>query len=276
LIISTGLVILGPADPSSAVVGGSAVSSLSGTPFIGYYTATKYSPIDFLHRVPITESCGVTLISPGYAVTAAHCVTDSSYKASDIKLVFGRATRNGSGGEQRSVTSVIIPPGSAPHRNLYDLAVLRLNKPITDYALPLMASACPDWTTKSPMFAIGWGQGGKTQDDEKGPENQAQEASLLFDGTLSALYPDRYFWAVDQADVMQFGDSGDGLFFQRPDGRYEMLGLLHEFVTDGSDWDATPTRQSVFERTDVGSANWTFLQQYVLGYAPCLPTPPST
>ena len=85
---------------------------------------------------------------------------------------------------------------------------------------------------------------------ESSPLDQVQRASLLFDGTAPDLYPDRYFWAVDPADVMQYGDSGSGLFFQRPDGRYEMLGVLHDFLTRGADWDGTPTRQSVFERTD--------------------------
>ena len=180
-----------------------------------------------------------------------------------------------SGGAKSGVSQVILPPGSLPHADLYDLAVLKLSKPISDYTLPLMGSACPDWTTRSPMFAIGWGQSGKYQDDHKPPEDQAQLASLLFDGTAPALHPDRYFWAVDPSDVMQYGDSGSGLFFQRPDGSYEMLGVLHEFQNASADWDSTPTRQSVFERTDVGSGNWAFLQNYVLGYVPCLPTPPA-
>ena len=275
LAISACMLFVGPATPSNAVVGGTPVTSLSNLPFIGYFAAAKYPSWDFLHKTtPARENCSATLISPDYALTAAHCVTDGDMKAGDITLVFGRARMSDSGGTKSGVSQVILPPGSSPHADLYDLAVLKLSKPITDYALPLMGSACPDWTTRSPMFAIGWGQSGKYQDDHQPPDDQAQQASLLFDGTSPALYPDRYFWAVDPSDVMQYGDSGSGLFFQRPDGSYEMLGVLHEFQNAGADWDSTPTRQSVFERTDVGSGNWAFLQNYVLGYVPCLPTAP--
>jgi hypothetical protein len=275
LTLSAGFLLAGPTVPSNAVVGGTPVASLSDTPFIGYFMGMKYNSLDIFHKFPTGEDCSATLISPSYALTAAHCVTDHSFKAGNIKLVFGRASRNGPGGEERGVTSVILPPGSSPHADLYDLAVLKLNRPITDYMVPLMASGCPDWTSESPMFAIGWGQSGKYQDGKKPPENQAQRASLLFDGTSPSLYPDRYFWAVDPSDVMQYGDSGSGLFFERPGGNYEMLGVLHAFRTAGADWNNTPTRQSVFERTDVGSANWAFLQNYVLAYMPCPATAPS-
>ena len=276
LALCAGFVFAAPAVPSGAVVGGTPVASLSDTPFIGYFAAVRYPSWDFLHFTsPARENCGATLISPGYALTAAHCVTDEKMAASNITLAFGRARRSDSGGEKRGVTSVILAPGSAPHAHLYDLAVLKLSKPITDYALPLMGSGCPDWSTRSPMFAIGWGQSGKLKDDKKPPLDQVQRASLLFDGTAPDLYSDRYFWAVDPADVMQYGDSGSGLFFQRPDGRYEMLGVLHDFLTRGADWDGTPTRQSVFERTDAGSGNWGFLQNYVAGSAPCPAAPPA-
>ena len=156
----------------------------------GYFVAAKNPSWDFHHKTtPGREHCSATLISPDDALTGAHCVTDGQMQAGDITLVFGRARMSDSGGAKSGVSQVILPPGSSPHADLYDISVLKLSKPITGYTLPLMGSAYPDWTSRSPMFAIGWGQSGKYQDDGKSPEDQAQQASLFSTGPHPPCIP---------------------------------------------------------------------------------------
>lgn len=270
--IVTGVTI--PAQPAEAVVGGVKVTDLSKTSFIGHYVGWYgFPPLDVFHAKGKGESCGATLISPAIAITAAHCVTDHNISASDMTVSF---TRPNGKSASSGVRSFAIEPGSDPHRDINDLAILNLTTTFSDIDLPLIASNCPDWTTRSDMFSIGWGQGGNGANDSgANPLSTPNRAGLKFTPSSPDYSSTNYFLAVNDSGTMQFGDSGSGLFFQRPDGRYELLGALHAFADGAPAWDpAGKVRLNVYERVDVGSVSWSWVQKYALAYAPCLPSAP--
>lgn len=114
------------------------------------------------------QACGATLISPLYAVTGAHCVTnfpDASAKdPSHFRVRFGSADRT-TGGTLVSVATVIPHPDwswfangvSAPAS---DLAMIRLSAPVV--VIPFLV-ARPRGST---VGVIGWG---KTTPNASGP-----------------------------------------------------------------------------------------------------------
>ncbi|MEM1272811.1 MAG: trypsin-like peptidase domain-containing protein [Pseudomonadota bacterium] len=95
-----------------------------------------------------TGFCTATLITSELVLTAAHCLFDGSHDARrpDSSLIFNAGLRNGRVSAQRGVRASFVHPGylyGAPdhlERVRTDLAVLRLDRPITDASVtPLPA-----------------------------------------------------------------------------------------------------------------------------------------
>ncbi|CAH3166039.1 unnamed protein product, partial [Porites lobata] len=96
---------------------------------IGGSTASPHSwPWQLSLRVMNGHSCGASLISPRWAITAAHCVMRSN-DPHVYSLVAGAHRIDGDGVEYR-INKIITHPayGVAYHRN--DIALLRLVKPV--------------------------------------------------------------------------------------------------------------------------------------------------
>ncbi|CAH3168809.1 unnamed protein product, partial [Porites evermanni] len=96
---------------------------------IGGSTASPHSwPWQLSLRIMNGHSCGASLISPRWAITAAHCVMRSN-DPHVYSLVAGAHRIDGDGVEYR-INKIITHPayGVAYHRN--DIALLRLVKPV--------------------------------------------------------------------------------------------------------------------------------------------------
>jgi secreted trypsin-like serine protease len=101
--------------------------------------------------------CGGTLIGPNTVVTAAHC--SDFITASDVQVLTGARRLDGSGG-RRNVTKVVVHPDWKSSTNDYDVAVWRLETPVS---APFATLASSDGTVGSTLLATGWGalqQGG--------------------------------------------------------------------------------------------------------------------
>ena len=182
--------------------------------------------------------CGASLLSPYFAITAAHCLQDLM-STSQLSLNFG-SHRWAVIGDLHSISRVIIHPGYNELVFTNDLAILALTQPVDMVRFNITPICLPeqynfdDITSESPpagqsLVAIGWGSETRFR-----PKTSA----MLRQVTIEAISnEDEICVNATYDNLVQFcagtrnggkdtcsGDSGGPLMMYR-DGRWYLMGI---------------------------------------------------
>ncbi|KAL3674681.1 hypothetical protein V7S43_000621 [Phytophthora oleae] len=136
--VSTGLTT----DEESRIIGG-ADADIDNYPYVASV------------RIDGITVCAATLIAPQYLLTSAHCVKTNEF---DMTASFDTEYSFGTGGEVVKIVKGFKHPLFNKKKHLYDVGLLKLEKPRTEKLAALSAADGSDEKVGSKATVLGWGQ----------------------------------------------------------------------------------------------------------------------
>jgi hypothetical protein len=208
-------------------------------PVVGGAAESGYAPAGFLLRGvsegALSPACGITLIAPDLAVTAAHCVVDDPRDGRNVSVTRTFAMGFGAPGmSSRRVLAagVLAHPAYAPNLEsptrasdpLDDVALLRLERPVTDVEPATIATASAGCVARY----VGYGR--------TTPGNADVSSGYTFERKSAAQCIEAvglsHIETRGQGGGLCWGDSGGPLFRE---GTREIWGVLADFGDDTYD-----------------------------------------
>lgn len=209
-----------------------------------YEIATSDFPaVFFLEQQGPRKVCVATLIHAQWAITAAHCLDETSLKAS---LESGATFQVQLANETRAIDAFVIHPlyDQASARDV-DLALLRFTAPVPLPRPILLADG--DVSVGQLIHVFGWGytgQGLSGRDHDDGKFRRASNRLTRVDNRLSVLFDDPRIdrgSTEDLEGMPSLGDSGGPALISTPQGYVlggitvgEVIGATFNEETQGS------------------------------------------
>ncbi|MFE0460703.1 S1 family peptidase [Kitasatospora sp. NPDC058965] len=225
LTAATALALAVPATGAAAAPAGHPLPHIVG----GGTASQTYSFMISLQQDG-SHVCGASLISPTWAVTAAHCVSGATPDQFTVRV--GSTDRTG-GGEVTGLSRIVVHPNYSTNN---DIALLQLSSPVQAAPIRIADSAPVGTATR----LLGWGQETPQPGGDGGPDQLKElDTSLVADGCAegfdagSELCVNNPQGPDGSNQGACYGDSG-GPAIARVNGDWQLIG-----ATSRSGGDAT-------------------------------------
>lgn len=184
---------------------------------------------------PSSHSCGGTLISADWVMTASHCFHNSRgqlvIRPGDLTIVAGTNNNSNGSGEHRGVSRIVVHPSYDPATQDNDIALLQLSQPVTINNPAMLASPATDaaWAgTGQTVTATGWGNIRSSGAAVYPALLQQVDVAVVSQAGCNAAYGDitdnMICAAASGKDTCQ-GDSGGPLFASNHAGGVVQVGI---------------------------------------------------
>lgn len=156
--------------------------------------------------------CGGALVAPDRVVTAAHCI--SGRAAGSVRVLVGRTDLRSDEGEERWVARYWVHPGYQSPTEGDDVAVLRLDRPVSYRTVPLETNK---GAYRAGVTATVYGWGYTSEAGPSSPMLRSAQVPLIADSDCAATYrefnPDEMVCAGEPSGGVDacYGDSGGPL-----------------------------------------------------------------